>query len=145
MDWKILPGPLLADAIWQATDQNSDGTISQAEADAWVAPFISEMTVTMDGQPVKFSASQDVHWPATVNVLRTGEDSVETTISIQWPANLTGKHSFSIHSAHLESNSLNWFSLTSQNGLVFAQPKQTNGRLEFDLYFPSSVNATPDS
>ncbi|HUI90110.1 MAG TPA: sulfite exporter TauE/SafE family protein [Anaerolineales bacterium] len=141
IDWKITPGPLLADAIWSAADQNQDGSISSQEVQAWTTPWLSEEKILLDNQPVAFTQTQDIHWPATVDVMRTGEDSIEMHLLVQWPAGLGGKHSVLIHNSHLEPNSLNWFSIASQQGMTFDQPAQNNGLLGVDIYFPNSSGA----
>ncbi len=137
VDWKIVPGPVIADATWQAADLDHNGSISQQEAQAWVAPYIAEFSVLIDGQPLKHEAPS-IRWPATVDVLRTGEDSIEINLLFKWPANIVGKHALEIHNAHIESNSLNWFSVTGQSDLSFDQPGQNNGQLQFNIYFPDN-------
>ncbi len=138
IDWKITPGPLLADAIWSAADQDQNGSISPQEVQAWTAPWLSGETVLFDNQPIALIQRQDIHWPATVDVMRTGEDSIEMHLLVQFPAGLSGKHSVVIHNSHLELNSLNWFSVASQQSMTFDQPAQNNGLLGFDIYFPDS-------
>lgn len=148
IEWKIAPGPLLADAIWNAADQNQDGSVSPDEAQAWVAPFLDGLSFSFDSAPLKLNQTQEVHWPASVNILRTGEDSIDVSLSSTWPAGLTGKHSLEIHNSHLEANSLNWFSLTAEAGLSFDSPVQDNGKLQLAINFPnpaSTVTPTADS
>jgi ABC-type nickel/cobalt efflux system permease component RcnA len=43
----------------------------------------------------------------------------------------------------LELNSLNWFSLTSEQGLSFNQPEQNNGELRLNIYFPDPAIVNP--
>src|SRR5512135_1220764 len=50
LDWRILPGPFLADAAWAAADANHDSFISDDEARGWVSPFLSGLTITLDSQ-----------------------------------------------------------------------------------------------
>jgi nickel/cobalt exporter len=137
VDWKITPGPLLADAIWSAADQNLDGSISQNEAQAWIAPFLSGLSFSLDSQPLGPFQVQSLHWPPSVDVLRTGEDSIGIPFTVEWPEGLVGKHSLEIHNAYLEPNSLNWFSLTAEQGMSFDSPAQDNGQLRFTLDFPN--------
>ena len=70
--------------------------------------------------------------------MRTGEDSIEMHLLVKLPAGLNGKHSVVIYNSHLELNSLNWFSVASQQSMMFDQPAQNNGMLGFDIYFPGS-------
>ncbi len=140
IDWEITPGTLLADTVWAAADGNRDSLVSSQEARAWVAPFVAQFSVTLDGLPLENLRVDGLHWPAAIGVLRTGEDSVQVQISAQWPAEMTGKRHLQIHNAYLEANSLDWFSLTGQ-GLSFDTPLQTNGQLETDIYAPASASA----
>jgi ABC-type nickel/cobalt efflux system permease component RcnA/Tol biopolymer transport system component len=142
IDWKIAPGPFLADAVWQASDHDQNGIISSAEAQAWVAPYIAGLTISLDGKPVDSYQVQSIHWPATVDVLRAGEDSIEISMLVNWSANLTGGHELNIHNTHLEANSLNWFAFTSKQGLTFDQPSQNNGLLNTIVHFPDAPGFT---
>ena len=76
-------------------------------------------------------------------MLRTAEDRIQLTLRFAWPANATGAQTLEIHSAHLEPNSLNWFSLTAEEGLSFDQPQQDNGLLRTTIAFPADQNAQP--
>lgn len=143
IDWKIAPGPFLADAVWQATDQDQNGSISASEAQAWVSPFLSGLSISLDGRPLGRYQLQNIHWPATVDTLRAGEDSIEINLNFEWPAKLAGGHSFEIHNSHLESNSLNWFALTGGQGLSFGQPAQNNGHLDTTIHFPDVSGSPP--
>ena len=42
VDWKITPGPLLAESAWGQASQNQNGQISQPEAQTWLTPFFSQ-------------------------------------------------------------------------------------------------------
>src|SRR5262249_25675051 len=110
-DWKITPGPLLADSVWAAADGNRDGSVGPQEARAWVTPFLEQLSITLDGKLLDNIQVETVHWPTAIDVLRTGEDSVRLQLKAQWTGALSGRHHFQIHNAYLEANSLNWFSL----------------------------------
>lgn len=144
VDWHIMPGPLLADAVWNAADQNQDGSISSDEAQAWVAPFLSGLTFSVDGQLLDSLQTQGIRWSASKTALRTGEDAIEVLFAVSWPDGLIGKHTLEIHNSYLEVNSLNWFSLTAESGMSFDSPEQDNGQLSFSLNFPER-SSTPSS
>ena len=135
IDWRILPGPFLADGVWAAADGNHDGTISEDEARAWVAPFLSGLSIELDSQPAPFPQINSIHWPGTVDLLRTGEDAVSVRLAGDWSSGLPGRHALEIHNTYLEANSLNWFSLSASGGISFGRPAQDNGRLTLDLIF----------
>ena len=101
VDWKIAPGPFLADAVWQATDQDKNGSISPSEAQAWVSPFLSGLSISLDGRPLDQHQVQSIHWPANVDALRAGDDSIEIGMVFNWPAKLAGGHSLKIHNSYL--------------------------------------------
>ncbi len=145
VDWKIAPGPVIADATWQAADLNHDGSISQQEAAAWTKPFIAGYSINADGNPINLIQTENVRWPASVDSLRTGQDAIEIQLLVKLPNGLTGKHSIQINNSYLELNSLNWFSLTGESGFSFDQPSQDNNKLGFNLYFPNSSSASTSS
>jgi nickel/cobalt exporter len=131
IQWKITPGPLLADSVWAAVDADRNDVISPPEAQAWLAPFLAQLSLTLDGQALIPNVGQ-IHWPAAIGVFRTGEDAIQIQLDAQWPAKTNGVRHLQIHNAYLEANSLNWFSLTAK-GLSFTTPAQNNGQLTFDL------------
>ena len=137
VDWKITPGPLLADAIWDSADQDKDGSVSQAEAQAWAAPVLAQWGLTIDGQPVGKPSVQAVQWPASIDPFRTGEDSIRIRLFFNWPAGETGRHALDMHNSFQEANSLNWFSLSAQTPFSFDEPQQSGGELATQLAFSS--------
>ncbi len=143
--WRIIPGPILADSIWQAAGPDANGSISDAHAQSWIAPFVSDFSVQIDGRSAGKYQLADVHWPGTVDVLRTGEDAISFSLEYDWPAALTGSHALSIHNAHFEANSLNSFSLSAQDGWSFGQPSQNGGLLQTVLFSPRSPSPAPGS
>jgi hypothetical protein len=143
IDWKIFPGPILADAVWATVAQSDTSTVSQEAARAWLGPFLAELSVGFDGSPLDRYQVRRVHWPASIDVMRTGEDQIGITLFYAWPVHASGKHALEIHNAHVEANSLNTFSLTGEQGLTFDLPAQKNGLLQVDLYFPRGTGSSP--
>lgn len=132
IDWKLTPGPLLADSVWAAADGDRDGDVSQGEARTWLAPFLTGFSSSLDGQPLGLRV-ESLHWPAAIDVLRTGDDAIRVQIRAAWSAKGEGVHRLQIHNAQLEGNSLNWFSLNAADGLSFAAPQQNNGQLNLEF------------
>ena len=143
VDWQIIPGPLLADAVWGAADRNHDGAVSAQEAQAWCAPLLSQWSVTLDNRPASQLQVQEIHWPAGVDVLRTGEDGIHIKFMVPWAGITAGAHTLELHNSFLEANSVNWFSLLTRDGLSFDRPAQDNGRLVVHVSFPPPGAATP--
>jgi ABC-type nickel/cobalt efflux system permease component RcnA/Tol biopolymer transport system component len=138
VDWKITPGPLLALGAWEQADQNHDGQISPQEARTWLMPFLTQWTLTMDGQPVGNIQVAGIHWPSSEDILQAGTDPIEIHLAIPWPQGVSGSHSLEIHNANQEAISLNWFSLAAAGGMSFSSPTQSNGRLAIRLNFGGS-------
>ena len=103
VDWKITPGPLLAESAWGHSSQNQNGQTSQT----WLEPFFSQYTVSLDGQQVTDVQIQEIHWPASPDLLQSGEDPIEIQMVFKWPEQLTGQYQVSIHNANQEAISLN--------------------------------------
>lgn len=149
IEWKITPGPLLADSIWAAADSDHDGSVSQPEARTWLAPFLAQCTVMLDGQPLTLQADS-IHWPAQIDAFRIGDDALRVKLHAPWPfAKTDGAHHLQIHNAYLEGNSLNWFSVgIAADELSFSTPQQDNGQLVLDfgvgLAFTSWNSGQPD-
>jgi ABC-type nickel/cobalt efflux system permease component RcnA len=135
LDWQILPGPFLADAVWAAADLDRSGEISDAEAVAWIAPFISSLSVDLGGQRLVHSGAQGLHWPSTVDVMRTAEDRIRFSLRFEWASGVDRTRTLEIHAAHLEPNSLNWFAVSADAPLFFAQPEQDNGLVRAEVHF----------
>ncbi len=141
IDWNIVPGPILADAVWGATHSAPDGAIDPEAAKAWTAPYISGLVITLDDRALGGVQVQSVRWPESVDAMRTGEGAIEIRLLIGWPEKLDGKHSIELHNTYLEGNSLNTFLLTAEAAFAFQQPAQNNGQIHFEVYFPPSASA----
>src|SRR5690348_11658661 len=67
VDWKITPGPLLADSVWAAADQNQDGLVSANEAQNWCAAVFPQWAIHLDGQLLQSASVEAIHWPAIID------------------------------------------------------------------------------
>jgi nickel/cobalt exporter len=135
VDWKITPGPLLASTDWEQADQNQDGMVSQEEARAWLEPFLSQWTVSLDSKIVHDIRVTDVHWPAASDAFQSGEDPIEIRLTVRWLETLVGQHTIEIHNANQEAISLNWYSVESKGGISFLTPSQSNGLLDLQVNY----------
>lgn len=141
LEWQILPGPFLADAVWAAADQDQSGIVTEPEAQAWIAPFVSGLAVVLDDQALPQTGAQALHWPSTVEAMRTGEDRIRFSLGFDWPLALHNVHAIEIHASHLEANSLNWFTVEAAPGLSFEEPEQANGLLRTVVHSEESLAA----
>ncbi|HVM70366.1 MAG TPA: sulfite exporter TauE/SafE family protein [Anaerolineales bacterium] len=141
VDWKITPGPLLAESAWGQSNQSQNGSISQPEAQAWLTPFFSQYIISLDGQTVKDVKIREIHWPASPDLLQSGEDPIEIRMVVKWPERLNGSHQIMIHNANQEAISLNAYALTAGTGITFSSPAQSNGRLDVNINFSAAVGS----
>ncbi len=135
VDWKITPGPMLAGVLWDQADTNHDGKISPDEALAWFRPIAPQWQLVLDGHPLDAIQVSKIHWPASMDILAAGDEPIEIQFLANWPVRLQGSSPVVIHDNFQEAISLNWFSLKSQTGVVFAEPAQNNGLLQTTVYF----------
>ncbi len=146
VDWKITPGPILGADIWGQANQNQDGQISQAEAVSWLQSFLSGWTLSMDGETSQTAQVLSVAWPSSPDQLQSGEQPIEIHLAVNWPGELdgilSGSHSIEIHNAYMEAISLNAYSLSSQSGISFSKPSQSNGLLQLIVFFTASPDNT---
>ena len=145
VDWKITPGPLLAESAWGQASQNQNGQISQPEAQTWLTPFISQYLVSLDGQPVGDVQIRGIQWPVSPDLLQSGEDPIDIQLEVNWPERLTGQHQVTIHNANQEAISLNSFALTAEAGITFSSPAQANGRLDVNVNFSGDAGGSSGS
>jgi nickel/cobalt transporter (NicO) family protein len=139
VDWKITPGPLLAESAWGQSSQNQNGQINQPQAQTWLTPFFSQYTVSLDEQPVSDILIQEIQWPASPDLLQSGEDPIKIQLAVKWPETLSGQHQITIHNANQEAISLNSYALTAAAGVSFSSPAQTNGRLDMNVNFTGVI------
>ena len=50
VEWKIKPGLLLVNFIWNEMDVNQDGSVSEEEGRDWSESRLGQLTVTVDGK-----------------------------------------------------------------------------------------------
>ncbi|HVP21167.1 MAG TPA: hypothetical protein VMS73_04835 [Anaerolineaceae bacterium] len=143
VDWKITPGPMLAGSLWDAADLNHDGVISQAEAQTWVEPFLSQWVIWLDNQPIDSFKLKDIHWPSKLETLQTGDEPIEIWLVFQLPPGLSGTHIVEFHDSFQESISLNWYSLQSDPGITFDEPEQSNSQVMTHLHFSNATDGSP--
>ncbi len=144
IDWKITPGPMLAGTLWDDVDQMHNGIVTQAEAQAWIAPYLLQWVIQLDGHPLTIQL-KNIRWPDTLDALQAGGQPIEVQMQADWPAgNFTGKNLLELHNTFQEPISLNWYSIKSDPGYSFDEPNQTNGLLLLNLAFSGPPSGLTD-
>ncbi len=138
--WAIYPGGMLASLVWQAVDSDQDQIITPAEARAWLEPQVPEFSAILDGATALAWRFESVQWPASMESLLAGEETITVDLAADLPANLAGSHRLSLHNGYQEAISINWFYLRGIEGVSFETPEQDNGRLEIEFFIPEAVD-----
>lgn len=123
---------MLAPIIWIETDADQNKTVTPAEAQAWLEPYLAEFSLEIDGTPLTWQVDA-VTWPASSNDFLAGGEMIDVTLSADWPANLTSQHQLTLHNHHQEVVSVNRFYLQAVDGITFQTPQQQHARLQIDF------------
>jgi nickel/cobalt exporter len=140
--WSIYPGGLLAPLVWSAANQNRDQTISPMEARTWVESHLAEFSVNLDGATPLTWRLEKVEWPASLDTLLVGDETILVRLATAWPPHLTSSHQLIFHNHYQESVSINWFYLHGLEGITFQTPEQQNGQLQINFLAPGTVDAS---
>ncbi len=124
--WELVPGPMVTHVLWHEADLNGDEAISDAEAEAWVQPILDDFSLRLDGTPLTFDLVA-LQWADSLPQLRTGESPI--TIELRADLNVNDGELLLLNEYKPE-NSLNWFTVTADEGIQFSAPEQDNGILK---------------
>lgn len=136
--WEITPGPLLAYTLWQQADQDLDRKISSTEAAMWGKTMLSHWEISIDSRPMAGLVPSQVIWPEDLSEMQASGQPIQILFEGSWPGAKTDRLHLDIHNTFEETISLNWFSVSSATGLTFQLPRQDNGALSLELFFPSA-------
>lgn len=142
--WTITPGQLLMLGVWEQADANDDDAVSEEEAQAWIAPAVEEIGMSLDGSTPLAWTVESVVWPSSLEELQFGTSSIVVNLSAALPPDLAGQHDLSLHYTAFENFSTHWFALQAEDGLTFATPDQEGGHLSLTVVMPGATD-TPDS
>ena len=124
--WEFVPGPMVTHVVWHDADLDGDEAISDAEAEAWIAPLLADFSLKLDETPLNFDLVA-VKWANSMPQLRTGE----TPILIELHADFgTDTGELLLLNRYLTENSLSWFSINAADGMQISAPEQDNGVLK---------------
>lgn len=130
INWEIVSGPMIAQAIFQYADQDDDGDVSDEEAMAWADEISLSLSVDLDGNPLSLNL-EEVDWPADTSSWFTGESPLRIHLWGDWPFEIGEAHQIGFHNRHNPKNSINWFDVKATDGLSLEIPEQNSGKLSF--------------
>lgn len=131
VNWELVPGAMITHVVWHDADTSGDDEISDAEAKAWIAPWLNDFQMELDGSPLNFELVR-VQWAASLPELRTGESPILIVLRAPLPDD-GAPHKLTLLNNHNSANSLNWFNVSATEGSNFAAPEQDNGLLKLQL------------
>jgi nickel/cobalt transporter (NicO) family protein len=136
--WDLAPGPMLAQAIWKSADLDEDNRISPEEGFNWSASILDQLTIESDRTALQFEL-QDTLWPEDIDKLYASQGAIQITLNAGWPSsNPLYDTQIAVHNRFEEAYSVNWFVVKGQEDLIFTQPEQQNGMLNFRLFSTQS-------
>ncbi|MFH1636373.1 MAG: hypothetical protein ABIG63_20505 [Chloroflexota bacterium] len=134
--WEIVPGPMIASAIWHDADQNQDEAVSDEEARSWAELGLGMLAANIDGAAPLIWRLEAVDWPTSIPTLRTGDEPIRIHLYADWPSNLGATHTLHLKNSYQEANSISWFYVYGLEGVTFETPEQDNGRLAINFVLP---------
>jgi len=131
VNWELVPGAMITHVVWHDADTNGDDEISDTEAKAWIAPWLNDFQMKLDGSPLDFKLVR-AQWAASLPELRTGESPILIVLRAPLPDD-GAPHNLALLNNYNSANSLNWFNVSATEGSNFAAPEQDNGLLKLQL------------
>ena len=136
--WQIKPGPLLVNYIWNEMDANQDGSISDAESEAWSASRLDLLLVSLDGKSLPLTVDS-VQVPRELQTFQAGQEFIVFDLSAELSTTNNAQRII-IENGMETAKSINWFYLTAEDGSAFLFPSQKSHILTIDhILNPASI------
>jgi ABC-type nickel/cobalt efflux system permease component RcnA/Tol biopolymer transport system component len=130
--WELIPGPMIAQAIWYSADQNDDQSISDLEALEWANTIIGTFSVELAGEPLSLTLA-GIEWPGEIERLFKGDESIRVHLQASWQDEIGPDHTLALHNRYNSKNSISWYEVLGEDGITFDTPHQNRGTLELDF------------
>jgi len=130
--WELIPGPMIAQAIWYSADQNDDQSISDLEALEWANTIIHTYSVELDGESLPLTLAE-IEWPDEIQKLYRGDESIRVHLQASWPDEIGPDHRLALHNRYNSKNSISWYEVLGEDGITFDTPHQNSGTLGLDF------------
>jgi ABC-type nickel/cobalt efflux system permease component RcnA/Tol biopolymer transport system component len=141
--WELIPGPIITQSIWYGADQDDDQKISDTEAQKWAKSVMTTFSAEIDGEVLNLDLD-GVEWPAGVQELYSGESPISITMVGQVPDQAAGIQHLSLHNRYNPKNSISWFEVLGEDGILFSTPNQNSGNLDLDFGLSSESSDLMD-
>ena len=139
VEWKLSPGLLLVNFIWNEMDANQDGLVGDSEAESWSASRLDLLRVSLDGKPLPLTVDS-IHVPPSLQAFQSGEDFIVYNLSADLSGSANNARRIVIENGMETGKSINWFYLTAEDGAAFLFPSQKSHILTIDfIHNPASI------
>ncbi len=139
IEWKIKPGLLLVNFIWNEMDVNQDGSVSEEEGRNWSNSRLGQLTVTVDGKSLPLMVDS-MTIPSSLQAFQAGEEILVFELSADLNQNANNTQRIVIENGWESSKAINWFYLTAGEGTAFLFPSQKSHILTIDfIHNPASI------
>lgn len=138
VEWRLSPGALLAFLAWDEADADGDSFVTDQEALDWITPVLPELVAAVDGTTALPWTLEELAWPESVARFEMGDQAIVARLSARWPEGFAGQRQVLLYSRYEEATSVNWFTLSAEDGVHFTRPTQQNGLLQFELVLPGA-------
>ncbi len=126
--WELIPGPLLAEAIWYEADLNRDDRVSNQEAADWGEYVINFFHFEINQVELDLDV-EAVEWPENKLSFYSGSESIRIELSAAWHMDFSESHTIHFINSYVPANSVHWFSIKSESPIGFNPPQQNRGEL----------------
>ena len=144
---ELYPGVLVAPQLLAMLDPNQDDLITPAEAQAYVARFMSDLTFKVDGQARPLQAA-NLDFPEVL-AIRAGQAIIRFDLSANLPAGFKGNHRLFYQNNHLPEVGVyvvNTLAETPEQVQFTAQDRdvlQTSLQLDYTVSPAGAIEAGP--
>ena len=137
--WEIKPGPMLVSYLWFEADADKNDVVSEEEVQVWAKSRASKLTAFLNNSTLPLTLDK-VDFPSTRDAFQAGSELITFYLSAPWPQDLSDSFDVTLRNGLEEQKSLNWYYLTSEDGIQFQAPQQKNNNITVEV-FPSTAQA----
>ena len=78
--------------------------------------------------------------PLQGDSFQSGAENIMVYLSAQWPQDLSDSYMLVLHNGVEEQKSLDWYYITTKDGLKFPTPDQKNSLISLEIFNPICAN-----
>ena len=86
---------------------------------------------------------ENLQFPSSRDSFQSGAENIMVYLSAQWPQDLSDSYMLVLHNGVEEQKSLDWYYITTKDGLKFPTPDQKNSLISLEIFKPSAQTSSP--